>query len=87
MTAAAALLNACLAMHRPGDELTITTDACNQPGKRLIAIWRPAAAFVMSVDASEYDGLFLAKLCGFPYLTLPTAMERTIKTKAAHAKH
>lgn len=84
---AAALLDACHAMHRPGDDLTITTDASSYPDRVLIAIWRPAAAFVMAIDASEYDGVVLAKLCGFADLVMPTAMERSTKMKATHAKH
>ena len=84
---ASALLEQCIAMHREGDDLTVATDARGHPGKVLIAIWRPAASFVMSIDASEYDGLALAKLCGFTDLVKPSVIERTRIMKAAHAKH
>lgn len=48
----------------------------------LIGIARhQGAAFVMVVDRSEYDGLKLAKLLGFPDAPPPTAAERVARGK------
>lgn len=79
MTPARAIRNKAEAMLQPGDELAVATDASADPV--LIGICTSAHALVIAVARSEYDGLALAKLCGFE-LRAPSAMER-LKTKKA----
>lgn len=79
MTPARALRDKAEAMLKPGDELAIVTDASADPV--LIGVATARQSLVIAVDRTEYDGLALAKLCGFE-LRQQTAMER-LKTKKA----
>lgn len=73
MTPARAIRDKAEALLRPDDELAVATDASADPV--LIGLATRKQSLVIAVAASEYDGLALAKLCGFE-LRQPTAMER-----------
>lgn len=73
VTPARAIRDKAEAMFREGDELAVATDASADPV--LIGLATSKHSLVMAVAASEYDGLALAKLCGFE-LRQQTAMER-----------
>lgn len=67
-------------MLKPGAELAVATDASADPV--LIGVATQKQSLVIAVAAHEYDGLVLAKLCGFEQRQ-PTAMERLRNKKAA----
>lgn len=80
---ASALLEAVYAHHQANDTLNFLTDSRSYPKKVLLAVWRPAGAFVMTIDKSEYDGLALAAIFGFHPATRDTAMSRAIEQRNA----
>lgn len=65
-TPAAALVNRVRELHRETDTLNFVTDATSYPSKVLLALWLPAGTCVLTIDATEYDGLAVAKILGFP---------------------
>lgn len=78
MTPAAALLAAVIAMHAPGDTINFATDTKSYPDKVLLALWLPAGACVITIDAAEYgDGTRLGAVLGFTF---------QLPTEADHAK-
>lgn len=81
MTPARAIRDKAEAMFREGDDLAVATDASADPV--LIGLATRKHSLVVAVAASEYDGLALAKLCGFKPLER-SAMER-LKTKKGNA--
>ena len=68
---ARALRDRVEAMHQPGDRITVVSDAESIADRVLVAIRLPTAAFVISVERSEYDGLALLRAVGFPSSTRP----------------
>lgn len=77
---ASALLEAVCAHHRAQDRLNFLTDSESYPDKVLLAIWQPAAAYVIAIAKSEWDGLATAKLFGFEHVPKP-AIERAKEKK------
>ena len=55
-------------MLQPGDEIACVTDATSYPGRVLIGVSRPSISYVLTVAASEYDGVILAGALGFPQM-------------------
>jgi hypothetical protein len=83
---ASILRDAVEAMHRPGDLLNFLTDSVSYPDKVLLAVWRPNALFVMTIDKAEYDGLWIAGLFGFEPAPPKTAMDKALGTPAKPVK-
>jgi hypothetical protein len=52
-------------MLAPGHEIAVCTDAQTDRQRVAIAFARPTVSWVMTVDQSEWSGLFLAQLLGF----------------------
>lgn len=77
---AAVLREIVEAAHVPGDGITVHTDADSYRDRVLVGVRLPAAAFVMSIARSEYDGFAILKILGFRETTIaesgPDAMTR-----------
>lgn len=64
-TPAAALRDRVEAMHRPGDRVTVVSDAESYADRVLVAVRLPTAAFVIAIDRGEYDGMVFLRTLGF----------------------
>ena len=80
MSAASDLLDAVCKHHRANEDLNFLTDSESYPDKVLLAIWRPAAAFVVTVNRAEWNGVKTAEIFGFTYQR-PPAIERAMEQK------
>ena len=80
VTPARAIRDKAEAMYREGDELAVATDATADPV--LIGIRTPRHSLVIAVPAKDYDGVALARLCGFKSLER-SALDRLKSKKAA----
>ena len=82
-----ALIGRVERLYVPGDELAVATDAeafaksKGKPPAVLVAIRRPSFVGVLAIDASEFDGLRLAELAGFPPApaAVASAYEKAVK--------
>ena len=77
-------------MHQPGDRLTLITDSESIADRVLVAIvMEGVAAFVMTIDRAEYDGLAILRLLGVrdePDKPTPNQMPTHIPPKTTPRK-
>ena len=86
ITPAAALRDRVEAIHDPSCPVTIVTDSDSYADRVLVGMRVDGAAFVMSVDRAEYDGLAILRLLGCrdePVKPVPHSIPKTSPRKKA----
>lgn len=90
ITPARALRDRAEAMHQPGDRLTFISDSEGYADRVLVAVvMEGVAAFVISIDRAEYDGLAILRLLGVredPIKPLPNQIPDNLPPKTTPRK-